>query len=422
MNYGVPDPELEARVVLAIEAISAGRPVIVTDDPDREDEGDLIMAASAMTPEYLAFFLEHTSGLVCVGLDGDRTDELALPLMVTASSEAFGTAFTVSVDLRDGLTTGISAVERARTIAALADRSVGAGDLVRPGHVFPLRARDGGVLKRAGHTEAAVDLCRLAGVEPAGALCEIVSSDKQSMAGGQELRELAETHDLPLVSIDELIQYRLRRETLVEFVAAGTVPSDYGQLRCEVWRSLVDGCEHLAVVHGEVRTDDPILVRVHSECLTGDVLGSRRCDCGAQLDEALRAIHQAGSGVVLYLRGHEGRGIGLAHKLRAYNLQDQGRDTVDANVDLGLPIDTREYGLGAQILRNLGVRRMRLMTNNPAKYTGLGGYGLEIVERVPLRGRITRENIRYLKTKRDRLGHFLPDDLELVEPDLSECI
>jgi 3,4-dihydroxy 2-butanone 4-phosphate synthase/GTP cyclohydrolase II len=407
-------PDQEGRVLAAIDRIAAGGIVVVTDHADREDEGDLVIAASAATPEKLSFFLQHTAGLICVGLEGSRADELELAPMVGANTETYGTAFTVSVDFRDGLTSGISAVERARTIAALGDRSAHAADFTRPGHVFPLRARAGGVLERAGHTEAAVDLSRLAGKGPAGALCEVVSLDKCRMARGAELLGMAAAHGLPVVSIADLIRYRLRYDTLVKRVASGRIPSQYGELRCEVWRSAVDGTEHLAIVHGDISEDPAPLVRVHSECLTGDVLGSERCDCGMQLDEALRRIQQAGRGVVVYLRGHEGRGIGLAHKLRAYNLQDEGLDTVDANTQMGLPVDTRDYGIGAQILRNVGVRRMRLMTNNPAKYTGLEGYGLEIVERVALPPHVTRENLRYLSTKRDRLGHLLPEDLPLT--------
>jgi 3,4-dihydroxy 2-butanone 4-phosphate synthase/GTP cyclohydrolase II len=404
-------PSQEGRVLAAIDRISAGGIVVVTDHADREDEGDLIMAASAATRENLAFFLQHTSGLICVGVDEHRADTLELPLMVSANTEAHGTAFTVSVDFKEGLTSGISALERARTVAALGDPEAQASAFARPGHVFPLRARLGGVLHRAGHTEAAVDLCRLAGRTPAGALCEVVSADKARMADGKELWALAAAHDLPMLSIAELIRYRLHHETLVERISSGRIPSRYGQLQCEVWRSAVDGTEHLALVCGTIPQKGASLVRVHSECLTGDVLGSERCDCGAQLDESLRLIQREGSGVVIYLRGHEGRGIGLAHKLRAYNLQDQGLDTVDANTELGLPVDTRDYGIGAQILRGVGVRRMRLITNNPAKYSGLDGYGLEIVERVALTPHVTSENVRYLRAKRDRLGHLLPQDL-----------
>lgn len=398
----------------ALRQIASGGMVVVSDDPGRENEGDLIMAASAVTSEHLRFFLQHTSGLVCVGLSKERADALELPLMVANNQEPQRTAFTVSVDLADGLTTGISAAERAATIAGLGDPGRAANDFVRPGHVFPLRAQDGGVLKRAGHTEAAVDLSRLAGRGAAGALCELVTSDKHDMARGPELAAFAREHGLPLISIDDLIRFRFAHETLVERVSEGQIPTRTGDLRCEVWRSQLDGCEHLAIVHGDITGNEPVLVRVHSECLTGDVLGSHRCDCGTQLNDALRQIQSAGRGVVVYLRGHEGRGIGLAHKLMAYNLQDQGLDTVDANTALGLPVDTREYGIGAQILHGLGVRRMRLMTNNPAKYSGLHGYGLEIVERVALPTHVTRANLRYLQTKRDRLGH-------LLSLDVSEC-
>ena len=391
----------------AIRAIAAGEVVLVVDDEDRENEGDLIMAADAATPEKLGFFLRHTSGVICTSLSEERCEALRLPLMVLDNREAQGTAFTVSVDLAEGTTTGISAADRAATIRALADASCGPTDFVRPGHIFPLRSRDGGVLKRAGHTEAATDLVRLAGRGPAGVLCEVVSEDKCSMARGPELRRLAAAQRLPMISVSDLVRHRLRSERLVEHVSEARVPTAHGEFVCKAWRSVLDGVEHLALTHGDVGGDEPVLVRVHSECLTGDVFGSRRCDCGSQLDDALRAIAQAGRGIVIYLRGHEGRGIGLAHKLAAYNLQDRGHDTVDANRALGLPVDSREYGIGAQILVDLGVRRMRLMTNNPAKYDGLQGYGLEIVERVPLAPRPTRENIAYLETKRRRMGHLL---------------
>jgi 3,4-dihydroxy 2-butanone 4-phosphate synthase / GTP cyclohydrolase II len=404
-------PEQESRVLAAIDRISAGGIVLVTDDPEREDEGDLIMAASSATAENLSFYLAHTSGLICVGIDAERADALDLPPMVASNTDSHGTAFTVSVDFKDQLTTGISAIERARTIAALGDPLARPIDFTRPGHVFPLRARVGGVLERAGHTEAAVDLCRLAGKTPAGALCEVVSSDKRGMASGVELREMASMFDLPMVSITELIRYRLRHDTLIQHVSSGRIPSRYGEMRCDIWRSAIDGIEHLSLIQGDITAGPPPLVRVHSECLTGDIFGSERCDCGRQLDDALRLIQRAGRGVVIYLRGHEGRGIGLAHKLRAYNLQDEGFDTVDANAELGLPVDNRDYGIGAQILRKVGVRQMRLVTNNPAKYSGLDGYGLEIVERVALPPHVTGENLRYLATKRDRMGHMLPQQL-----------
>jgi 3,4-dihydroxy 2-butanone 4-phosphate synthase / GTP cyclohydrolase II len=393
----------------AIRAIQAGDAVLVVDDQNRENEGDLIMAADAATPEKVGFFLRHTSGVICTSLPAERCDELQLPLMVAENTEAQGTAFTVSVDLTSGTTTGISAADRAATIRGLADATRGPGDFARPGHIFPLRSREGGVLKRAGHTEAASDLARLAGRVPAGVLCEVISEDKCRMARGPELERLAATHRLPMISVAELVQHRLRSERLVEQVAEAPIPTRHGRFMCRAWRSTLDGTEHLALTLGDVAGADPVLVRVHSECLTGDVLGSRRCDCGTQLDDALEAIAAEGRGVLVYLRGHEGRGIGLAHKLAAYNLQDAGHDTVEANALLGLPVDDREYGIGAQILMDLGVRHMRLLTNNPAKYRGLQGYGLEIVQRLPLASRVTRENVAYLETKRRRMGHLLPE-------------
>jgi 3,4-dihydroxy 2-butanone 4-phosphate synthase/GTP cyclohydrolase II len=352
--------------------------------------------------------------VICASLSAQRCDQLQLPLMVADNTEAQGTAFTVSVDLTRGTTTGISARDRAATLRGLAEASFVAADFARPGHIFPLRSRDGGVLKRAGHTEAASDLARLAGRTPAGVLCEVVSEDKCRMARGPELQLLAAAHSLPMISVAELVQHRLRRERLVEQVAEAPIPTRHGRFLCRAWRSTLDGTEHLALTLGDVAGPDPVLVRVHSECLTGDVLGSRRCDCGTQLDDALAAIAAEGRGVLVYLRGHEGRGIGLGHKLATYNLQDEGHDTVDANTLLGLPVDDREYGVGAQILMDLGVRRMRLMTNNPAKYEGLEGYGLEIVQRVPLASRVTPENVAYLETKRRRMGHLLPDPREGV--------
>ena len=391
----------------AVAAFAAGKIVVVVDDASRENEGDLVMAAEAATAENIAFFLNHTSGVICMPMMGDRLDELDLPPMVLDNTESNRTAFTVSVDGRHGVTTGISAADRAATIAALIDPSTRPGDLARPGHVFPLRFREGGVLNRAGHTEATVDLARLAGMYPAGVLCEVVSEDKQSMARLPELERLAERHGLPLISIADLIRFRRQREKLVKRVTDARMPTEFGEFTCYVYESLLDGEQHLAMVKGAVQGEDNVLVRVHSECLTGDALGSMRCDCGVQLQMALQVIAAEGMGVVVYLRGHEGRGIGLAHKLRAYTLQDQGRDTVDANLDLGLPVDTRKYGTGAQILVDLGITTMRLLTNNPAKFGGLDGYGLEIVERVPLETVPNPENIRYLRTKQQRMGHLL---------------
>ncbi len=391
----------------AIEAVGRGEIVVVVDDEDRENEGDLIMAADAVTPEKIAFFLAHTSGLICVPLTPERVEHLDLPLMVTANTEVQRTAFTVSVDYRHGTSTGISASDRAATIKALADPHVRPTDFNRPGHIFPLRYRPGGVLKRAGHTEAAVDLARAAGMSPAGVLCEVVSEDKTGMARLPELLEFADKHRLHLISIAELIRYRRQKDKLVRRLDGARIPTDFGEFTVYAYESVLDGEQHVALVMGEVNGQANTLVRVHSECLTGDVFGSARCDCGPQLQAAMAAIAENGSGVIVYLRGHEGRGIGLAHKLRAYNLQEKGYDTVDANLEMGLPADSREYGIGAQILVDLGVTTMRLMTNNPTKYGGLEGFGLDIVERVNLQPTPTPENIEYLRTKRERMGHLL---------------
>jgi len=400
-----------ASIADAVAAIAAGRMVVVVDDADRENEGDLIMAAEAATPEKIAFFVRHTSGVICTPMLGERLDELDLPLMVATNTAPYRTAFTISVDAGRGTTTGISAADRATTIRALIGQATRPGDLVRPGHIFPLRCREGGVLMRAGHTEAAVDLARMAGCYPAAVLCELVDEDG-GMARLHELERFAERHGLPLISIAALIRYRRQREKLVKRVAEARIPTRWGEFTAYAYESLLDGEQHLALVKGAVQGEEDVLVRVHSECLTGDALGSLRCDCGPQLEDALRLIADEGMGVVVYLRGHEGRGIGLSHKLRAYNLQEQGRDTVDANLDLGLPVDGRDYGMGSQILVDLGVTTMRLLTNNPAKYGGLDGFGLQIVERVPLQTQPNPENLRYLRTKRERMGHLLelPDD------------
>ncbi len=391
----------------ALEALRRGSMVVVVDDEDRENEGDLIMAAEDVTTESMAFFLEHTSGVFCVPLESERADRLELPLMVVANTEAQRTAFTVTVDYRHGTTTGISAHDRAATVRALIDPATRPTDLSRPGHIFPLRYRPGGVLKRAGHTEATVDLCRLAGKFPSGVLCEIVTADKSGMARLEELTQFAERHGLPLISIADLIRYRRRHEKLVRRVAQSALPTEHGVFQAVVFESVLDGEQHLALVYGDLAEGREVLVRVHSECLTGDVMGSLRCDCGPQLHTAMAKIAAEGAGVVVYLRGHEGRGIGLGHKIRAYALQEEGRDTVDANVELGLPVDSREYGIGAQILVDLGVTSMRLMTNNPAKYGGLEGFGLNIVERVAIESLPTAFNIDYLRTKRERMGHLL---------------
>jgi len=389
-----------------IAAIGRGEIIVMVDDEDRENEGDLIMAAQFATPEKINFIVRHTSGVVVAPLSGERCDDLRLPLMVEHNTESHRTAFTVSVDLIEGTSTGISASDRAATLRALADPQVGFAAFARPGHIFPLRAREGGVLKRAGHTEAAVDLARMAGLEPAGVICEITNEDG-TMSRLPQLVEFAKERGLLLSSIAELIKYRRRHEKLVTRIGQAQVPTEWGTFTCTAFRSQIDDIEHLSFSIGDVDDGEPVLVRVHSECLTGDVFGSRRCDCGPQLDSAMRLIGETGRGVVVYLRGHEGRGIGIGHKIRAYSLQDKGLDTVDANTELGLPIDSREYGIGAQIIADLGVTKLRLMTNNPSKYGGLAGYGLEVVDRVTLDTHATPENIKYLETKRDRMGHLL---------------
>jgi 3,4-dihydroxy 2-butanone 4-phosphate synthase / GTP cyclohydrolase II len=400
--------EPHARVRRALAAIAAGEMVLVTDSPRREDEADMILAADAAGPAELATMIRHGSGIVCVALSGRRLEYLRLPAMVAENSDPNGTAFTVSVDVV-GTTTGVSALDRAHTIAALARTTSRPEDFRRPGHVFPLRARDGGVLERPGHTEAALDLARLAGRGPVGVLCELTNDDGTMMRGG-EVHDFAEQRGLPLVSIEELVRFRTATETLVERGASAKMPTRFGEFTAHAFRSTLDGSEHFALTLGSLAGTEPTLVRVHSECLTGDAIGSLRCDCGDQLGLALKTIARAGRGVLVYLRGHEGRGIGLGQKLRAYALQDQGADTVQANLDLGLPVDSRDYGIGAQILAQLGVRRVRLLANNPDKLSGLDGLGLEIVERVALVTRPRPENIRYLRTKQERMGHLLRVD------------
>ncbi len=398
-----------ASIPAAIEAYKRGEFLIVVDDEDRENEGDLIIAADAMTPEKMTFMVRHTSGVICAPMNQDRAEALRLPLMVTDNTESMRTAFTVTVDVISGTSTGISASDRTKTVNALANPDARPEEFNRPGHIFPLVARPGGVLKRAGHTEAGVDLSTMAGREPVGVLCEIVNEDG-SMARLPDLLKFGEEHGLLTISIADLIRYRRRSEKLVEKFASARIPTKYGDFTAHAYRSLLDDEEHVAYQLGEVQGDEPLLVRVHSECLTGDLLGSLRCDCGSQLDAALEVIGEAGRGVVLYLRGHEGRGIGIAHKIRAYELQDEGADTVEANLAQGLPADSREYGVGAQILADLGITEMELMTNNPAKYGGLEGYGLTIVGRVPLHVDANPENIRYLETKRERMGHIAPSE------------
>jgi 3,4-dihydroxy 2-butanone 4-phosphate synthase/GTP cyclohydrolase II len=390
----------------AVAEIAAGRAVVVVDDADRENEGDLIFAAEAATPELVGFTVRHTSGMICVPMTGEECDRLDLPPMYHTNQDRRGTAYTVSVDAREGVTTGISAADRARTIRLLGSAETSPADLARPGHVFPLRAKEGGVLRRPGHTEAAVDLARLAGLRPVGVLCELVHDDG-SVRRLPALREFATEHGLALITIADLIAYRRRTERQVERVASARIPTPDGDFVAVGYRAQYDPTEHIALVCGEIGDGQDVLVRVHSECLTGDVFGSVRCDCGPQLQAALARVAQEGRGVVLYVRGHEGRGIGLLHKLQAYQLQDLGRDTVDANLELGLPADARDYGTGAQILYDLGVRTMRLLTNNPAKRAGLEGYGLSVLGREALPARPHPENVRYLRTKRDRMGHLL---------------
>ena len=398
-----------ASIPEAIAAIGRGEMVVVVDDEDRENEGDLIMASEFVTAEAISFYLDHTSGLICISLTGARLDELDIPLMVRDNTESQRTAFTVTVDAVAGTTTGISAADRATTIRTLVAPDTQGRDLARPGHVFPLRYREGGVLKRQGHTEAAVDLAIMAGLTPSGILCEIVTADKAAMARFDELERFAADNGLLMISIADMVRYRNANEKLVRRVegAEARIPTVYGDFVGYVFESVLDGETHFALTAGEIRPEVPTLVRVHSECLTGDVFGSQRCDCGPQLDAAISQIAKEGHGVIVYLRGHEGRGIGIAHKLRAYSLQEKGFDTVDANLHLGLPVDSREYGIGAQILVDLGVSKMRLLTNNPAKYGGLAGFGLDIVERVALTTSPNPNNIEYLRTKKSRLGHII---------------
>jgi 3,4-dihydroxy 2-butanone 4-phosphate synthase / GTP cyclohydrolase II len=392
-------------VTRAIKDIADGRPVIVVDDADRENEGDIIFAASKATPELLAFTIRYGRGLICVPMLGPDLDRLNVPQMTSENQEHHGTAFTISVDARDGITTGISAADRAKTIQLLASPASTAGDLVRPGHVFPLRYAEGGVLRRRGHTEAAVDLAVLAGLPPVGVVCEVIGDDG-TMLRLPGLRAFANEHGLALISVEQLIEHRRRTERLVTRVAETVIPNAYGRWSAYGYRSDIDGIEHLALVYGDLADGDgeDVLTRVHSECLTGDVFGSHRCDCGAQLDAAMARIAERGRGVVLYLRGHEGRGIGLLAKLQAYQLQDNGVDTVDANLELGLPVDAREYSVAAQLLDDLGVRSLRLLTNNPAKVDALAAHGFGVT-RIPLPPQPTPDNLRYLATKRDRLGH-----------------
>ncbi len=391
----------------AVAAYARGEILVVVDDEDRENEGDLIMAAQFATPEKVAFFLHHTSGYLCAPITEERAAELDLPLMVQQNTESQRTAFLVTVDYRHGTSTGISSHDRCATVQSLCDPATRPGDLARPGHINPLMARSGGVLKRAGHTEATIDLCNMAGLYPSGLLCEIVDEDKRDMARVPELERFADKHGLLMISIADLVRYRRQNEKLVRRIAEARIPTQWGDFTCYAYESLLDGEQHVALVKGTVSGESDVLVRVHSECLTGDVFGSLRCDCGVQLDSAMQLISEAGHGALVYLRGHEGRGVGIGHKIRAYSLQEQGRDTVEANLELGLPSDSREYGIGAQILVDLGITTMRVITNNPSKYGGLEGFGLEITERVPTVVASNPENIAYLRTKREKMGHLL---------------
>ncbi|MFD7580295.1 bifunctional 3,4-dihydroxy-2-butanone-4-phosphate synthase/GTP cyclohydrolase II [Kitasatospora sp. NPDC059817] len=412
------DREVAPELVLdpverAIADIALGRAVIVVDDEDRENEGDIVFAASAATPELMAFTIRYSSGVICAPLTGEELDRLKLPPMTQVNEDRKGTAYTVSVDAREGVDTGISAADRARTVRLLSSPGTEPGDLTRPGHVFPLRAVEGGVLVRPGHTEAAVDLARLAGLPPAGAIAEVVNDDG-TMARLPELVAFAREHGLAIISIEDLIAYRRRTELHVDRAAVTALPTVHGEFTAVGYQGTIDGVEHIALVAGGLGADgrlpegEDVVVRVHSECLTGDVFGSLRCDCGPQLEASLHKVSESGRGVVLYLRGHEGRGIGLAHKLRAYELQEQGRDTVDANLDLGLPADARDYSIAAQMLVDLGVRSLILLTNNPEKLTALTEHGLKVKGREAVEIAPGEHNLRYLRTKRDRMGHDLP--------------
>jgi 3,4-dihydroxy 2-butanone 4-phosphate synthase/GTP cyclohydrolase II len=395
-----------ATIEEAIDEFRNGRFVIIIDDEERENEGDLTIPAQFATPEAINFMARFGRGLICVPLTAQRVEDLHLPMMAPNNSSHFGTPFTMAVEARTGVTTGISAADRARTVQVLIDPKSRPEDLVMPGHIFPLRARDGGVLVRAGQTEATVDLCKLAGLYPGGVLCEIMNNDG-TMSRLPQLRRFARRHNLKIISVTQLIQYRMHKEKLVGRVAETKLPTEYGEWRCVAYRALTDPDEHVALVYGEVDDGEPTLVRVHSQCVTGDVFGSQRCDCGEQLRMAMKMISEAGKGVIVYMR-QEGRGIGLHNKIRAYHLQDNGMDTVEANEALGFPADRRDYGIGMQILVDLGLKQLRLLTNNPTKRAGLEGYGLEVIERLPIASQPNQHNLRYLETKRKKMGHLLP--------------
>ena len=407
-----------ASIEAALDDIKAGKIVVVVDDPDRENEGDFVVAAERATPEAINFMATHGRGLICMPVIAERLDQLGIPPMVPEKADTHETAFAISIDLANG-STGISAHERAATVRHVLDPDATPADFRKPGHIFPLRAQRGGVLKRAGHTEAAVDLSRMAGLYPAAVICEIMNTDG-TMARLPQLEDVATSHGLTIISIADLIAYRRRQEKLVRREVEAKLPTRSGEFRVYGYESLVDGRHHLALVLGDIADGEHVLTRMHSECLTGDVFHSLRCDCGSQLEDAMEQIASEGRGIVVYIRGHEGRGIGLLHKLKAYRLQESGRDTVEANTELGFPADPRDYGVGAQILVDLGVRSMRLLTNNPTKRAGLEGYGLSIVERVPLQARVTEHNVAYLRAKKAKMGHLL--DLDDETPPVTPAV
>ena len=390
----------------ALEDVKTGRLIIIVDDEDRENEGDLMVAAEKATPEIINFMTKHGRGLICLPLTHQRMGELDLPLMVSENTTRFQTAFTVSIDAIEGVTTGISAFDRAKTILTAIDPKTRPADLARPGHVFPLQAREGGVLARAGQTEASVDLTRMAGMTPAGVICEIMNEDG-TMSRMPQLEEFGKAFDIPILTIADLIRYRMKHETLVRKICEADLPTKYGRFRIVDFQDIIHGDHHVALVKGDLRRDEITLVRAHSQCLTGDTFGSARCDCGDQLHRAMEMIEKEGRGVILYIMNHEGRGIGLTNKIQAYSIQDQGADTVEANCRLGFKPDQRDYGIGAQILVALGINKIRLLTNNPRKFIGLSGYGLEIIGRVPLEVEPGKENLQYLKTKKEKMGHIL---------------